>query len=59
MDPDILDESNRIINADIRQITINEPLVVKNLIKRYKKNRKSFNAVNNLSFGVQQSECFG
>jgi ABC-type glutathione transport system ATPase component len=57
LDHDVLEEAKRVEYAD--KISIDEPLVVRNLIKKYKKKGKRFNAVDNLSFGIQSSECFG
>lgn len=37
----------------------NEPLVVHNLLRRFKKGPINFVAVNNLSFSVRRQECFG
>lgn len=36
-----------------------EPLVVHNLLRRFKKGPINFVAVNNLSFSVRRQECFG
>jgi len=52
-----MEEAKRVEYAD--RIAVDEPLVVRNLIKKYKKKGKRFNAVDNLSFGIQSSECFG
>lgn len=53
----MIDEVNRVKNAE--KLSVSEPLVVKNLVKKYKKKGKNFNAVDNLSFGIESSECFG
>ncbi len=37
----------------------NEPLIVKDLVKEFKKGKKKFLAVNHLSFGISPNECFG
>jgi len=39
--------------------TNEKKLVVKNLIKNFKKSGKTFTAVNQLSFGIKHKECFG
>lgn len=41
------------------ELVLNEPLVVKNLCKVFKKGSKRFYAVDNLNFGVASAECFG
>lgn len=52
-------ESNRIRNSDLKQVSKEEPLVVHDLVRRFKKGKKDFIAVNNLSFGIAKKECFG
>lgn len=42
-----------------RELAFNEPILVDNLVKVYKKGLKNFFAVDQLSFGVATSECFG
>jgi ABC-type dipeptide/oligopeptide/nickel transport system ATPase component len=43
----------------VDELVLNEPLVVKNLCKVFKKGSKRFYAVDNLNFGVASAECFG
>jgi hypothetical protein len=38
---------------------LTEPVVVKNLVKKFKKNGKSFSAVDNINFGIGKGKCFG
>ena len=59
MDDDVLNEYNRIKLGNAYNLIKNEPLVVKNLVKTYKKNSTIFNAVNDLSFGIPRGQCFG
>jgi ABC-type multidrug transport system ATPase subunit len=43
----------------VDQLIKSEPLVVKNLIKNYRRGSKLFCAVNRLNFGIKKGECFG
>lgn len=52
-------EGERIKNSDLVEISQREPLVVYNLMKRFRKGNVDFVAVNHLSFGVRRQECFG
>lgn len=38
---------------------ITEPVVVKDLVKKYKKNGRRFSAVDNVNFGIKKGTCFG
>lgn len=38
---------------------LDEPLIIKALTKKFKKNKTEFTAVDRLSFGVGKNECFG
>ena len=40
-------------------MSINEPLIINDITKDFTKKKKTFTAVNRLSFGVQKKECFG
>ena len=59
MDEDVFNEYNRIMIADLNNLVQSDPLVVKNLVKTYKKNSMVFNAVNDLNFGIPKGTCFG
>lgn len=59
MESDVFRETKRIEGLDINKLIDIEPLVVKNLFKKFKKNKKTLIAVNNLSFGIKKSTCFG
>lgn len=59
LESDVDNESKRIQALQSDQFKDNEPLVVKNLLKTYRKNKKSFIAVNKLNFGIKESTCFG
>lgn len=52
-------EAQRIDQADMCELVSKEPIVAKNLCKVFKKGSKYFYAVDNVSFGVATSECFG
>lgn len=52
-------EAERIRNSDIVELSKREPLVVHNLMRRFRKGNVDFVAVNHLSFGVRRQECFG
>ena len=52
-------EADRVEYASYDLENKGDPLIVKNLRKRYKKKGTYFNAVDDLSFGVKSSECFG
>ncbi|XP_060072042.1 uncharacterized protein LOC132551915 [Ylistrum balloti] len=59
---DEIEESNEVRNEKQRVLSHqarNDALVVSSLSKAYKRGRKSFLAVNHLSFGVPKGECFG
>jgi hypothetical protein len=53
----VLYEAKRVEDAE--KLSASDPLVVKNLRKKYKKKGKRFNAVDNLSFGIESAGCFG
>ena len=59
LEDDVDAEVNRIYSEPIRGLVGKEPIVVKNLYKKYKVKGKEVVAVNNLSFGVASGECFG
>nr|UOU03317.1 ATP-binding cassette subfamily A3-like 4 [Brachionus rubens] len=59
LEEDVRAESERIDKANIKFLSDNEPLVVSNLRKEFKKSGRKFAAVDNLSFGVLPGECFG
>jgi ABC-type multidrug transport system ATPase subunit len=59
LEEDVLAERNRIASADIQELSQKEPLVIKEVLKKFKKGNKDFLAVNNLNFGVSPNECFG
>jgi ABC-type multidrug transport system ATPase subunit len=43
----------------LKKLSKVEPLIVNKLLKKFKKDKKDFIAVNYLTFGVAQKECFG
>lgn len=57
VDAGVRNESFRIQTLDTRHLV--DPVVVKNLVRRFKKNGRNFNAVNNINFGIGKGECFG
>jgi hypothetical protein len=59
LEEDVKKESDRIKNADLKELATKEPLVVAELLKKFQKNKKDFVAVNRLSFGIDNKECFG
>nr|QUF59430.1 ATP-binding cassette transporter Abca3-like2 [Brachionus angularis] len=59
LESDVQKESDRIKNSDLKELSSKEPLVVSELFKKFMKNKTEFIAVNKLSFGVSQKECFG
>lgn len=59
LESDVDTESKRIRNSELASLSKSEPLVVYNLLKRFRKGPVRFVAVNRLSFGVRRQECFG
>ncbi|CAF0704109.1 unnamed protein product [Brachionus calyciflorus] len=59
LEEEVRAESERIDKANITFLSEQEPLIVSNLRKEFKKNGRYFAAVDNLSFGVLPGECFG
>nr|UOU03315.1 ATP-binding cassette subfamily A3-like 2 [Brachionus rubens] len=59
LESEVEKEIKRIKNAEIDDLKSKEPLVVNQLYKKFKKNKTEFVAVDGLSFGVGQKECFG
>ena len=64
LEPEVRAEKERINNCDLKHQATQEPLIVHDLVKVFKKKAKkssssSFYAVNHLSFGVAPTECFG
>nr|QUF59432.1 ATP-binding cassette transporter Abca3-like4 [Brachionus angularis] len=60
LEEDVKNESERIRNSNIIQkAKYEEALVVSDLKKTFYKNGRPFSAVDNLSFGVLPTECFG
>lgn len=63
LETEVRNEKERINNCDLNQQAKEEPLIVHDLVKVFKKKSKksstSFFAVNHLSFGVAPTECFG
>ncbi|CAF0703608.1 unnamed protein product [Brachionus calyciflorus] len=59
LESEVEKELKRIKNAKIDDLIAEEPLVVNELCKKFKKNRTEFTAVDGLSFGVGKKECFG
>ena len=53
------DEAKRISNSKIQDLSKEEPLIVRDLLKRFQKSKIYFNAVNNMSFGIKKADCFG
>ena len=56
---DVQAEFDRIKQSDLKQLSKSETLVVSNIVKKFKKKKKEFYAVNHVSFGVENKECFG
>jgi ABC-type uncharacterized transport system ATPase subunit len=56
---DVAAEFNRIKNADLKQLSKKEMLIVNDVVMKFKKKKTDFYAVNHISFGVQNTECFG
>lgn len=56
---DVDTEINRVYGDSLLDLVSKEPIVVKNLYKRYRVKGREVVAVNNLSFGIQPGECFG
>ena len=57
---DVKQESNRIEHGDyLKQKPWEEPIVLRDLKKVYKRKGHELTAVKNLSFGVLTNECFG
>ena len=60
MEEDVEQEQNRVKKKpDLKKLVSDEPLVVYDLKRQFKKGRKKFMAVNGLSFGISPNECFG
>lgn len=59
LEEDVKKESLRIKSSDLQERALEEPLIVNDLVKLFKKDGKPYAAVNNLSFGVLPNECFG
>jgi ATP-binding cassette subfamily A (ABC1) protein 3 len=59
LEEDVRAESDRINKTDLKELAKNEPLIVSNLVREFKKGKKKFLAVNHLSFGISPNECFG
>ena len=55
----MLTEYNRVNAGVANNIMKSEPLVVKDLVKTYRKNAAVFNAVNDLNFAIPKGICFG
>lgn len=55
MESDVDNETKRIANSDLKLLSKTEPLVMHNVVKKFK---RKF-AVDHLSFGVKARECFG
>ncbi|XP_041350183.1 phospholipid-transporting ATPase ABCA3-like [Gigantopelta aegis] len=54
-DGDVLEENNRINNTSLDKLSETDSLILTRLYKRF----GSFVAVNNISVGIPQKECFG
>ena len=60
LENDVASEFNRIADSDLEVISKQQPLIVNDIVKQFKKKGKGkFIAVNHLGFGVQPKECFG
>ena len=57
LEEDVKKESLRIKSSDLQERALEEPLIVNDLVKLFRKD--GYTAVNNLSFGVLPNECFG
>ncbi len=52
-------EIDRVRRSDLKELAAKEPLVVSDLVRKFRKNKVEFTAVNNLGFGIAQNESFG
>ncbi len=59
IEPDVQAEIDRVRRSNLKELAVKEPLVVCDLVRKFKKNKVEFFAVNNLGFGIAQNECFG
>lgn len=59
LEEDVEIEQERIKNANIKELTTHEPLVVRDLVRQFRKGGKKFLAVSSISFGISPNECFG
>ncbi len=59
MEPDVQAEMDRVKNSNLKELASKEPLVVSELVKKFKKGKVEFTAVNRLGFGIASNESFG
>ena len=59
LDRDVADEATRIQNVNLEEFSEKVPLMLHGLVVKYDKKGEKFVAVDNLSFGIVKSECFG
>ena len=61
LEKDVKEESERVDcgGSNLKNRALEEPLLVSHIGKLFKKNGRPFFAVNNLTFGVLPTECFG
>lgn len=59
IEEDVKAEADRLASRNLDELVLEEPLVVRNLCKVFKKGSKRFYAVDDLNFGVASAECFG
>ncbi len=46
-------------SSNLKELAAKEPLVVCDLVRKFRKNKVEFTAVNNMGFGIAQNESFG
>nr|QUF59429.1 ATP-binding cassette transporter Abca3-like1 [Brachionus angularis] len=59
IEDDVQKEIYRIKNSNLNLLSSNEPLIVNNLLKLFRKKNVNVSAVDNLCFGVKSHTCFG
>jgi ATP-binding cassette subfamily A (ABC1) protein 3 len=57
LDADVRVEAKRVESTHISKL--DDPLIIRNLTKKYRRRGRKYTAVKNLSVGVGQAECFG
>nr|APD26547.1 ATP-binding cassette transporter subfamily A member 3-like X1 protein [Brachionus koreanus] len=59
IEDDVKKEIERIDESNLAKLSQHEPLIVKKLLKLFKKKNIRLSAVDNMSFGVPSQTCFG